>query len=1040
MTNSNIRISGRNHSYQQEISMTENGVDHHHDDDEDHAQEHAHLLKSSKTKLAGGGAGKPRNSKRLYYFIVIVACCLILLAIGRRVLLFHFGGGRAGGGGPPRGYSSSGDSDSTSTSSTTSASPGTTAASSGFKKAILYRSICEYYNRHDDKLLLQEQNEDDDHDDPMITVIESSMTHPSQSWQEMVCFPSSTSSAASRIRSGLSSIWNNNNNNNKQHLPSLEQQQQQQQRAGIVNEHGAPDAVLLVNFSQPAFSYSKPILGFGGAFTEASALNYNRLPTSQAKDAVMELLFGKTGLGYRLGRLHINSCDFSLQSYSFDETVDDFDLIDFDMSLQHDVETGVLDMAQRATAVLRQAWSNSNNDDNYNPETSSGNTSSNNENLETTDGALLLFASPWSPPSWMKKPTWQDEKGAVHAAKMTYSTEPSCLRQGVGKNSKYAKAWALYFSKYITAVQDIVGQGRPLWAVTVQNEPEFAAPWEACSYTKTTEAEFVAHHLGPRLQQDHPDTRLFVFDHNKDHVNAWMNTMFLNTSLGARPFVDGTAYHWYAGGMDRLLDGALGQANMHRLQENLEKRYFPNDPQQLHHHVVLGSESCHCPSTAYAGGDIRVSWARAERYAHVLLADLAAGSQGWLEWNLILDGIGGPNHLHNLCESTLLSVPHRAKNVNYYDSSRADYIPPLPYFETDKPMGNLSVGDERTREELNALGFPAKYLDLGIAVQPMYYYMGHISRHVRPGAMAVMAILTMGNSTTNGRIFRPPGQVVMGGGVNDLAKTGIELTLWPCEGSTRQQFYWNQPQQNEDDQDMEKRILVKGHDWLGRPTMSCIGRQVDMDLKGLRLTDCITARAKDNEAGEFNLVHVNYEHEDYYKIYLMNHPPPINMSKIKDDDRDDYDEDNSNFNADMGPDSDNNCLIIKELANNGGATGPLGGAQLVVGNCLDASAVWKLDSESGEVSSMYFVNKEQDESSPSSTIAKAREEVCFTTGWPFLQAGAFLNPNSAYGDKKKTIVVLNEANDAANLLVQDEHNVVLTTSIPPRSIQTFALS
>jgi hypothetical protein len=47
-------------------------------------------------------------------------------------------------------------------------------------------------------------------------------------------------------------------------------------------------------------------------------------------------------------------------------------------------------------------------------------------------------------------------------------------------------------------------------------------------------------------------------------------------------------------------------------------------------HLILGSEACHCPTTGYAGGDLSVAWARAERYGHTILSDLAAGSNGKL--------------------------------------------------------------------------------------------------------------------------------------------------------------------------------------------------------------------------------------------------------------------------------------------------------------------------------------------------------------------------------------------------------------------------
>lgn len=68
---------------------------------------------------------------------------------------------------------------------------------------------------------------------------------------------------------------------------------------------------------------------------------------------------------------------------------------------------------------------------------------------------------------------------------------------------------------------------------------------------------------------------------------------------------------------------------MHRLQHKLDALNVSNN------HIVLGSEACHCPYTGYAGGELEVYWARAERYGHTILADLMAGSNGWVEWNLV---------------------------------------------------------------------------------------------------------------------------------------------------------------------------------------------------------------------------------------------------------------------------------------------------------------------------------------------------------------------------------------------------------------------
>ena len=63
--------------------------------------------------------------------------------------------------------------------------------------------------------------------------------------------------------------------------------------------------------------------------------------------------------------------------------------------------------------------------------------------------------------------------------------------------------------------------GINFYGVTVQNKPEFPAQWDACAYDYYSEGEFIANHLGPELAESHPDTKLLIFDHNKDHIVDW---------------------------------------------------------------------------------------------------------------------------------------------------------------------------------------------------------------------------------------------------------------------------------------------------------------------------------------------------------------------------------------------------------------------------------------------------------------------------------------------------------------------------------------
>ena len=336
--------------------------------------------------------------------------------------------------------------------------------------------------------------------------------------------------------------------------------------------------------------------------------------------------------------------------------------------------------------------------------------------------------------------------------------------------------------------------------------------------------------------------------------------------------------------------------------------------------------------------------------------------------------------MHNLCDSSLLAVPHRAR------STPADF-PHLQKWEKTDASATYgeNVGDGRTLSELNALGFPAKYLEKGVVVQPMYFYMGHISRYVRPGSRAVMGLVSEATSDDGSMTFRPQGQSVPGGGENDLAEPDIDITMWPCEGSTRQYFQWNQE---------NRHIEVNGHNWVGKPTTSCIGNTPHESLGGLTMTDCSNKNSADWQSpGYFDMV----KYENYTQFVLKNG--------------------HGKWNGDL-------CLQLKELKNDGGAYGPRGGAQLSLGSCDSHKSRFQYDDAIGEISSLYYATEEHD------------NKVCMTTGWPFLQMGAFETPN---GESKKTVVVLNEAKDSANYVLKDNGKVVLTGSIPPRAIQTILI-
>lgn len=327
--------------------------------------------------------------------------------------------------------------------------------------------------------------------------------------------------------------------------------------------------------------------GFGGAFTEASAVVFSKLGP-EWKKKVVEDYWGPTGIGYTLGRIHINSCDFSTSSYSFDEVDGDFGLTYFDDSAAHDKQALIPFVSSAQDALKSQGKK------------------------------LKLLASPWSPPAWMKT-----------NRKMETTLDP-CLREGA------QSTWANYISRWISAYKN---HGVDIWGITVQNEPENNATWEACRLSANEEGTFLASYLGPIVAAHHREVLIFVFDHNKDNLYKWAKGIYSNPA--AATYTAGVAFHWYGGdhfGDVQRVHDEFPQALLLPTEATYEKWRWHN-------------------RTTVESGD----WSMGQGYAHDIIGDLNAGSVGWIDWNLLLDHTGGPNHFGNSCDAAMMTDSNYAK-------------------------------------------------------------------------------------------------------------------------------------------------------------------------------------------------------------------------------------------------------------------------------------------------------------------------------------------------------------------------------------------
>jgi glucosylceramidase len=255
--------------------------------------------------------------------------------------------------------------------------------------------------------------------------------------------------------------------------------------------------------------------------------------------------------------------------------------------------------------------------------------------LQVAGRPVKLLVSPWSPPAWMKTNGEMNHGGRLR---------PECRA-----------AWAACFVRFIQAY---AAEGVPVWGVSVQNEPMALQRWDSCLYSAEEERDFVRDHLGPALHAAGlGDVKIVVWDHNRDLMVERASVVYADAE--AAKYVWGTGFHWY------------GADHFDHVQ--LVHDAWPDK-------ALLFTEGCQ------EGGPHVGSWEVGERYARSLINDLNRWTVGWIDWNLLLDERGGPNHVGNYCSAPILA---------------------------DRASGSLMH-------------------------QSAYWVLGHFARFVKPGARRVL--------------------------------------------------------------------------------------------------------------------------------------------------------------------------------------------------------------------------------------------------------------------------------------------------------------
>ena len=226
--------------------------------------------------------------------------------------------------------------------------------------------------------------------------------------------------------------------------------------------------------------------GFGGAAPESAGYIYGQMSREQKTELLHEY-FEADKMGYRMARIPIDSCDFSLGHYEAVEDAADKALEHFQLER---VEKNIFPLLNDAQNVY--------------------------------GGNLEIMLTPWSPPAYMK-----DNADRNHGGRL---------------KQEYKKVWADYICRYI---EEYRKRGYLVKRISLQNEPHAVQTWDSCIYTAQEEKEFLRDYMWPALQEHSlGDIEIFIWDHNKERIYERACEIIDETTSH---MISGLAFHWYSG-------------------------------------------------------------------------------------------------------------------------------------------------------------------------------------------------------------------------------------------------------------------------------------------------------------------------------------------------------------------------------------------------------------------------------------------------------------------------------------------------------------
>lgn len=292
--------------------------------------------------------------------------------------------------------------------------------------------------------------------------------------------------------------------------------------------------------------------GFGGCFNELGWAALAKLPDADRERAI-QALFSEDGCAFTLARIPIGASDFALDAYSLADTPGDLELKHFSIARDQKHLIPYIRAAMQVRPTL-QCW-----------------------------------ASPWSPPAWMKTND--------NYSKGSLKWEPAILR-----------SYAHYFARWVEAYR---GEGINIYAIAPQNEPNIASPYPTCLWTGPQLGEFIADYLGPTLRERNANVELWLGlngDPPEHGNNPNARLLSVLSDPKASSFLTGIAFQYDS-----------------RTQIGLAYELFPDKK-------LMQSET-----ECFAGNN---NWADAQRLFGHIKRYLDNGASSYFMWNMVLNETG----------------------------------------------------------------------------------------------------------------------------------------------------------------------------------------------------------------------------------------------------------------------------------------------------------------------------------------------------------------------------------------------------------------